>query len=121
MSSPSGSRPPVAARFRPGASLGAASDDPYAGMRDSGLAAMRDYLAAERAYYDRQMEAVRGLREELAAELIVRTPEAEDSPTWRRGGHTYFTRTVPGRQLQQLCRAAGGGRAHGLLDETLLL
>jgi oligopeptidase B len=111
--------PPVAPRFLSGSSP--AGDDPYAWMRDSALPAMREYLAAERAYYDQQMEPVRGLREELAAELIAREPEAEDSVSWRRGGHSYFTRTVPDRQFGQFCRATQGGPAQVLLDENLLL
>ena len=49
-------------------------------MRDRDLPAMRDYLAAERAWYDRWLESVRGRREELAAELTARTPPpAEES------------------------------------------
>ena len=47
---------------------------------------------------------------------------AEESVSWRRAGHTYFTRTVPGRDYEQSCRAAGPGRpAQVLLDENLLL
>jgi Prolyl oligopeptidase, N-terminal beta-propeller domain len=53
--------------------------DPYAWMRDRDLPAMRAYLAAERAYYDRWLESVRGLRDELAAELAARMIPAEDS------------------------------------------
>jgi oligopeptidase B len=112
--------PPQAPRFLPGGPPG--GEDPYAWMRDRDRPAMRDYLAAERAYYDQQTEPLGGLREELAAELIGRTPEAEESVSWRRGGHSYFTRTVPGRQYEQFCRAgADGAPAEVLLDENLLL
>src|SRR5690242_13187154 len=95
-----------------------AGPDPYAWMRDRDLPAMRDYLAAERAYYDQQLDA--GLHEELAAELIARVAPAEDSVSWRRDGHTYFTRTVPGQEFEQFCRAGSGG-ADVLLDVNLLL
>ena len=90
-------------------------------MRDRDLPAMRDYLAAERGYYDQQTEPARGLREELAAELIGRVPAAEESVSWRRGGQSYFTRTVPGHEYEQFCRAVPGGPAEVLLDENLLL
>jgi len=96
--------------------------DPYAWMRDRDLPAMRDYLAAERVYYDRWLAAVRGLRDELAAELAARVIQAEESVSWSRVGHTYVTRTVPGQEYEQFCRVAGRGRpAQVLLDENLLL
>ena len=64
---------------------------------------MREYLAAERAYYDRQLDT--GLRNELAAELTARVLPAEESVRWRRGGRTYFTRTLPGREFEQFCNS----------------
>ncbi len=63
-----------------------------------------------------------GCCEELAGELIARVAPAEESVSWRRDGHTYFTRTVPGQQFEQFCRAgAGGAPAQVLLDVNLLL
>ena len=121
MSKPAGSRPPVAPRFLPGGSAAGPATDPYAWMRDRDLPAMRDYLAAERAYYDQQTEPARELWEELAGELTGRVPAAEESVSWRRGGCTYFTRTVPGREYEQFCRAVPGAPAEVLLDENLLL
>ena len=106
----------------PPAAPASGGPDPYAWMRDRDLPAMRDYLAAERAYYDRWLESVRGLRNELAAELAARVIPAEESVSWSRAGHTYFTRTVPGREYEQFCRAVGRGQpAQVLLDENLLL
>jgi oligopeptidase B len=106
----------------PPAAPAAGGPDPYAWMRDRDLPAMRDYLAAERAWYDRWLESVRGLRDELAAELAARMIPAEESVSWRRAGRTYFTRTVPGLEYEQFCRAAGPGKAaEVLLDENLLL
>jgi oligopeptidase B len=117
-----GTPPPAAPRFLPGgpsAVLGA-EPDPYAWMRNRDLPAMRDYLAAERAYYDGQRDA--GLCAELAGELIARVAAAEESVRWRRDGHTYFTRTVAGQQFEQFCRAGeGGAPAQVLLDVNLLL
>src|ERR1700733_13364993 len=104
-----GPAPPVA--------LASGGPDPYAWMRDRDLPAMRDYLAAERAYYDRWLESVRGLRSSLAGELAARMIAAEESVSWRRAGRTYFTRTVPGLEYEQFCRAP----AEVLLDENLLL
>jgi oligopeptidase B len=113
---------PPAPGTAPPAAPASGGPDPYAWMRDRDLPAMRDYLAAERAYYDRWLESVRGRRDELAAELAARMSPAEESVSWRRGGHTYLTRTVPGREYEQFCRAAGRGRPlQVLLDENLLL
>src|SRR5262249_55453606 len=110
--------PPVAPRFLHGGPQAVLPADPYAWMRDRDLPAMREDPAAERAYYDQQLDA--GLHGELAAELIARVAPAEDSVSWRRDGHVYFTRTVPGREFEQFCRAGSGGAAV-LLDVNLLL
>ena len=115
--------PPAAPRFLPvSGPPGQAPDqgDPYAWMRDRDLTAMRDYLAAERGYYDRWLDSVRGLWEELAAELTTREVPAEDSVSWRRGGHSYFTRTLPGQDYEQFCRTGPDG-TQVLLDQNLLL
>jgi oligopeptidase B len=115
--------PPAAPRFLPaGGPPGQDRDqaDPYAWMRDRDLPAMRDYLAAERGYYDRWLDSVRGLWDELAAELSAREIPAEDSVSWRRGGHAYFTRTLPGRDYAQFCRTGPDG-TQLLLDQNLLL
>lgn len=100
----------------PAADPAAEGPDPYAWMRDRDLPAMRDYLAAERAYYDRWLESVGELRSGLAAELAARVIPAEESVSWRRAGHSYFTRTVPGLEYEQFCRDD-----QVLLDENLLL
>jgi oligopeptidase B len=93
----------------------AAGPDPYAWMRDRDLPAMRDYLTDERAWYDHWLESVRGTRDELAAELAARLIPAEESVSWRQGGHTYVTRTVAGQEYEQFCRDG-----EVLLDENLL-
>ena len=102
----------------PGTPAAPAADgpDPYAWMRDRDRPAMREYLAAERACYDRWLESVGALRSGLAAELAARVIPAEESVSWRRAGHSYFTRTVPGLEYEQFCR---DGQV--LLDENLLL
>ena len=56
---------PPAARADPG-------PDPYAWMRDHDQPALREYLAAERAYYDRQARGWRGLQDDLLREMTAR-------------------------------------------------
>ena len=102
-----GSGPPAAPRRPPAG--GGPDADPYAWMRDKDQPEMRDYLAAERAWYDGQTAPQRGLREELFAELAGRLVPAEESARWRQGQFWYFTRTVAGQQLEQFCRAADPG------------
>jgi oligopeptidase B len=99
-----------------------APPDPYGWMRDHDQPAMHDYLAAERAYYDRETAPTGGLQDRLLAEMTARVAPAEDSVTWRRGGFEYFTRVAPGQELEQFCRTAGpGSPAQVLLDQNLLL
>jgi oligopeptidase B len=99
-----------------------APPDPYGWMRDPGLPALRDYLAAERAYYDLQMAPTRALQDRLVGEMTARVAPAEDSVSWRRGGFSYFTRVAPGQELEQFCRVTGpGSPVQVLLDQNLLL
>jgi len=110
---------PVAPDAEPGSPAAA---DPYGWMRDPDMPAMRDYLAAERAYYEREMEPARQLEGRLLAEMTARVAPAEDSVSWRRGGREYFTRVAEGQELEQFCRVAGpGDPAQVLLDANLLL
>ena len=100
----------------------AGADDPYGWMRDAQLPAMREYLAAERSYYEQQVAPLRGLRDELVRELTGRVAAAEESVRWRYGGSWYFTRTVPEQEFEQFCRAAGpDAPGQVLLDENVLL
>jgi oligopeptidase B len=120
---PGAEPPPVAPRSLPVDNpAGRAPDeaDPYAWMRDRDRPAFRDYLAAERGYYDRWLDSVRGLHGELAAGLTAREVPAEESVSWRRGEHTYFTQTVAGQQYERFCRTGADG-TQVLLDENLLL
>jgi oligopeptidase B len=110
---------PVAADVEPGSP---ATGDAYAWMRDHDLPAMHDYLAAERAYYERETAPTRELQDQLLAEMTVRVAPAEDSVTWRRGGLEYFTRVTEGQELEQFCRVTAPGEpAQVLLDANLLL
>ncbi len=110
---------PVAADLRPDA---AAPGDPYAWMRDPQQPAMRGYLAAERAYYERQLAPLGGLREELRQEMTARVPPAEESVRWRAGDFWYCTATVAGQEFAQLRRAPGpDAPAQILLNENQLL
>jgi protease II len=52
---------------------------------------MRQYLAAERAYYEQQMAHTAGIRDRLAAEMSARVAPASESVSWRRGNFHYFT------------------------------
>jgi len=93
-------------------------------MRDTGDPAMLEYLAAERAYYDRQVAHTAPLRDALLVEMSARMAPAEESAGWRRGGFHYFTRTLPGLNYEQFCRRplpGTQGAEQVLLDENLLL
>ena len=104
-----GSGPPAAPRRPPAG--GGPGADPYAWMRDRDRPEMREYLAAERAWYDGQTAPQHGLREELFAEMAARLPPAGESPRWRQGGSWYFTRTVRRPAAGAVLPGRGPGRA----------
>src|SRR6185437_437659 len=107
-------RMPPAAPQQPG-------PDPFAWMRDKDRPDLREYLAAERAYYDEHLARVRGSWAELRDELIARVPPEDESVHWARGGRRYFTRTRPGQNYPQFCRIRPGGEPEILLDQEALL
>jgi oligopeptidase B len=83
--------------------------DNYAWMRDHEAPAMRDYLAAERAYYDARTRPLAGLIEDLFAEAAGRTPAGTDeSVAWTVRGYRYAHRTLEGAEGRQLLRYGNG-------------
>ncbi|MET8049625.1 prolyl oligopeptidase family serine peptidase [Streptosporangium sp. NPDC005286] len=97
------------------------SADPYAWMRDHKSPALYRHLQAERAMYDQQTEHLHSLRDVLLGELSSRTLLSDKSVAWRYGGSFYYTRTVPGRDFEQLCRFRSlNSPVDVLLDENEL-
>ncbi len=127
-SSPRGSnrapRPPEAPRIPAVRDLhGCRDTDNYAWMRDHDSPALREYLAAERAYYDAESAGLAELTEQLYGEAAARTPtQADDSVSWPLRGYRYWHRTPAGAEGRQLlrCRRDGTGGEELLLDENAL-
>ncbi|MGN6676680.1 MAG: S9 family peptidase [Streptosporangiaceae bacterium] len=109
--------PPVAPRVPSVRKLHGDSDpDDYAWMRDHGRPELRDYLAAERGYYDAHAALLSALAGRLAAESAGRIPDqAEDSVGWPLSGFIYRTRTPQGRENLQFFRSQSGESGEQLL------
>ncbi|HUC27362.1 MAG TPA: hypothetical protein VMA73_32100, partial [Streptosporangiaceae bacterium] len=76
--------------------------DQYAWMRHD-APALAEYLAAERAYYDAQTQALGALTSELYDEAVGRTKTAaDDSAGWTLRGYRYWHRTPAGAENRQL-------------------
>jgi oligopeptidase B len=101
---------------------GTADVDGYAWMRDLQLPAMRDYLAAERAYYDAHSRPLSELAGELFRAAAGRTAsQAEDSVRWPRHGYAYWTRMPEDAENLQFLRAKAGEITEQLLlDENIV-
>jgi oligopeptidase B len=91
-------------------------------MRDHEQPALRDYLAAERAYYDAHATRLADLTGRLFAESAGRIPDrADDSVGWPLAGYIYRTRTPHGRENFQFLRSQSGESAEQLLlDENII-
>lgn len=96
--------------------------DDYAWMRDHDAPAMRDYLAAERAYYDARTRHLDRLTDRLYGEAAARTPgTADDCVGWTLRGYRYWHRTPQGAENRQFVRARLAGPDQSeqvLLDEN---
>lgn len=98
---------------------GEAVADDYAWMRDTEQPQLRDYLVAERAYYDANTRHLDGLAEKLATEAAGRFPAGDEySVAWPLHGFTYRTRLPAGSDNVQLLRTQDTEQV--LLDENLL-
>ncbi len=121
---PSGPAAPAAPRIPAVRRLHGRTDvDNYAWMRDHDAPAMRDYLAAERAYYDAQTRDLEPLTDQLFGEAVARTSTAaEDSAAWTLRGYRYWYRTPAGAEARQFLRAPlPSGSETLLLVETVLV
>jgi oligopeptidase B len=115
--------PPQAPRVPSARTLhGVVDVDSYAWMRDHAAPALRDYLVAERAYYDAHSRRLAGLAGELYEEAAGRTSNrSEDSVGWNLQDFVYRTRTVEGRENLQFLRSRSGETSEQiLLDENIL-
>jgi oligopeptidase B len=114
------SQPPQARREPTTRELhGVTTTDDYAWMGQD-EAGLRDYLAAERAYYDAAIAPSAALRETLFTEMSGRLAGADSSVGWRHGAWSYFTRTVDGKQYSEFCRTGGDDETQVLLDLNAL-
>ncbi len=114
---------PVAPRIASVRELhGSSQPDDYAWMRDHGRPELRDYLAAERGYYDAHAALLSALAGRLAAESAGRIPDqTEDSVGWPLSGFIYRTRTPQGRENLQFLRSQSGESGEQLLlDENIV-
>ncbi len=115
--------PPVAPRIPSVRELhGRSETDYYAWMREREQPQLRDYLAAERAFYDVHSAPLADLAGRLFAESAGRTPDrAEESVGWPLSGFIYRTRTPEGRENLQFLRSRPGESAEQLLlDENIV-
>jgi oligopeptidase B len=115
--------PPAAPRIRSVREMhGRSETDDYAWMRDHQRPALREYLAAERAYYDAHAALQSDLADRLVAESAGRIPDrADDSVGWPLSGFIYRTRTPQGRENLQLLRSRSGKNSEQvLLDENII-
>ena len=91
-------------------------------MRDHAHPALRDYLAAERAWYDARSAHLADLAGRLADESAGRIPDrAEDSVGWPLSGFIYRTRTPQGSENLQFLRSRTEISSEELLlDENII-
>ncbi len=95
--------------------------DDYAWLRDIAKDETLDHLAAERAFYDAQMEHTVPLRRQLYDRMSRLIAPVDESARWMHGGFVYYTRTVVGADYEQFLRvSAEGSSASVLLDENEL-
>lgn len=80
--------------------------DPYFWLRERDDPEVLAYLEAENAYYERKMEPLRELEEELFQEIVGRIDENDASVPYRLGDHLYYHRFEEGKQYPIHARKA---------------
>ncbi len=90
--------------------------DDYAWMRDPEQPELRDYLAAERAYYDARSRHLGELAAQLADETASRVPAADEySVSWPLRDYSYRTRVPEHSDNRQLLRTRDGDDSEQLM------
>jgi len=77
---------------------------------------LREYLAAERRYYDSRIAHSSDLRETLFHEMARRLAPPDQSVSWPHGLWLYYTRRSAGKQYGEFCRSRTDGS-----DEQVIL
>jgi oligopeptidase B len=103
-------KPPVAAR-RPHAVRSPHGDraDPYYWLRDDSRTDpdVLAYLAAENAYREQCMAAVKPFENALYEEIVARLKQDDSSVPYRKRGYWYHTRFEPGKEHPIFARRKG--------------
>ena len=102
------SSPPVAERrIKIDTLHGEIRRDDYFWLRVKTDPAVKQYLEAENAYAEAMLAPLKGLREQLYAEMLGRIKQTDLSVPYRRGDYFYYTRTVEGQQYPIYARKRG--------------
>ena len=115
--------PPVARRVPRHLELhGCRLEDDYFWLRERDDPEVLAYLAAENAYTEAVMAPLKGLQEQLYAEMLGRIRQTDLSVPTRIGEFVYYSRTEEGRQYPYMCRRRGSmaGVEEVLLDLNAL-
>jgi oligopeptidase B len=79
--------------------------DDFAWMRDPGDPRLLAYLRAEREYYDRAVDHLSDLQDQLFGEVEQRLIPTDDSVSWRRGDNFYRMRSVTGSEYGEFMQS----------------
>lgn len=89
--------------------------DKYYWLRERENPEVIDYLNAENEYLEKAMAPVKGLREELFAEMKGRIKEDDESVPYKEGSYLYYTRFVSGGEYPVYCRKKVGSETEEVL------
>lgn len=89
--------------------------DKYYWLRERENPEVIDYLNAENEYLEEVMAPVKGLREELFAEMKGRIKEEDESVPYKEGNYLYYTRFVSGGEYPVYCRKKVGSETEEVL------
>lgn len=89
--------------------------DKYYWLRERENPEVIDYLNAENEYLEKLMAPVKGLREELFAEMKGRIREDDESVPYKEGSYLYYTRFVAGGEYPVYCRKKAGGETEEIM------
>ena len=110
--------PPVARRVPRLLELhGYRIEDEYFWLRERDNPDVLAYLTAENAHTEAVMAPLKGLQDQLYAEMLGRIKQTDLSVPTRIGAFVYYSRTEEGRQYPYMCRRHGSMEAP---EEVLL-